>query len=226
MKIKHLAVATVAMSLLASSALVQAQPQAAVTARHTNLRAGPAPDYPVVAVLPAGFAVGVQGCLPDYTWCDVIAGQSRGWMWAGNINYYYQNSYVPLLNYGPAIGIGAISFFLGDYWGAHYRDRPFYRDRGRWEGRHFGGDSRYGRPNSQGLQYVVPRGERDRADIDRRRAGPNAAPPAPRVERQRGADAPRAAAPAAAAPPMTRQQRRDVDNGGSSSVDPRLRPSY
>jgi uncharacterized protein YraI len=228
MEIKHLAVATMAMSLLASSALVQAQPQAAVTARHTNLRAGPAPDYPVVAVLPAGFAVGVQGCLPDYTWCDVIAGQSRGWMWAGNINYYYQNSYVPLLNYGPVIGIGALTFFLGDYWGSHYRDRPFYRDRDRWEHRNFVQPSpRAPRPQPG----FVPRGDRPgfvergaergverRSDTVRPRRD---SPTRPAEVRPRAATPPAAAAPNSR---PARERQRDLNHGGSSSVDPRLRP--
>jgi uncharacterized protein YraI len=218
MKIKHLAIASVALSLLASSALVQAQPQAAVTARHTNLRAGPAPDYPVVAVLPAGFAVGVQGCLPDYTWCDVIAGQSRGWMWAGNINYYYQNSYVPLLNYGPAIGIGAISFVLNDYWGSHYRDRPFYRDRGRWEGRHFAQPAPRFVPRGQ--PGFVERGGEPRSDAIRPRRDYGTRP---------GEVRPRAETPPPAAAPNSRaarQTQQELNQGGSSSVDPRLRPQY
>ena len=105
MNIKYFAAAGMAATLLASSVAVQAQPQAAVTSRTTNLRAGPAQDFPVIAVLPPGIGITVQGCLPEYTWCDVVAGPSRGWMWAGNINYYYQNSYVPLNSYGPAIGI-------------------------------------------------------------------------------------------------------------------------
>src|SRR6185369_7853383 len=106
--------------------------QPAFTAKTVNVRAGPARDYPIVAVLPPGFEVGVQGCLPDYSWCDVIAGDSRGWVYGGKINYPYQNAYVPVLNYGPVIGIGVLTFVLGDYWGRHYRHRPFYGERQRW----------------------------------------------------------------------------------------------
>ena len=65
-------------------------------------------------------------------WCDVVAGPNRGWVYAGNINYYYQNSYVPLLNYGTVIGIGVLAFIIDDYWGRHYRDRPWYPERHRW----------------------------------------------------------------------------------------------
>jgi uncharacterized protein YraI len=112
--------------------MAQAQGQLAYTAKMVNVRAGPARDYPIVAVLPPGFPVGVQGCLPDYSWCDVIAEASRGWVYGGNINYAYQNSYVPVLNYGAIIGIGVLAFVLDDYWGRHYRNRPFYGERHRW----------------------------------------------------------------------------------------------
>lgn len=215
MNIKHLAVGAVAMTLMATSALVQAQPQAAVTARTTNLRAGPATDYPVIAVVPAGISLAVQGCLPEYTWCDVIAGPSRGWMSAGNINYYYQNSYVPLSNYGAAIGIGALGFVLGDYWGSHYRDRPFYRDRSRWEGRRFvQPNPRYVAPAPR-PGYVGPRGDRiaPRRDYVTRPGEVR-----PRVEKP-----PPAAAPNRRA---ARETQRELNQGGSSSVDPRLRPQY
>src|SRR6185295_13458915 len=89
--------------------MTQAQGQPALTAKTVNVRAGPARDYPIVAVLPPGFEVGVQGCLPDYSWCDVIAGASRGWVYGGNINFAYQNAYVPALDYGPIIGIGVVA---------------------------------------------------------------------------------------------------------------------
>ncbi len=130
---KHLApAALLAMAMAVLPGLAQAQPQSAVTAKNVNLRAGPARDYPVVAVLPPGFPLTVQGCLPEYTWCDVIAGASRGWMYAGNINYYYQGSYVPVPSYAPLLGIAVLGFILDDYWGDHYYDRPWYPERRRW----------------------------------------------------------------------------------------------
>jgi uncharacterized protein YraI len=218
MKIKQLAAATVALALLATSAVVRAQPQSAVTARGTNLRAGPATDYPVVAVLPAGFPLAVQGCLPEYTWCDVIAGQSRGWMAAGNINYYYRNSYVPLSSIGAVLGIAALGFVLDDYWGNHYRDRPFYRDRGRWEGRRFAQPApRYLPPGRPGF---IERGGERRDDAIRSRRDYGTRP---------GEVRPRAETPPPSAAPNSRAARetqQELNQGGSSSVDPRLRPQY
>ncbi|MDB5883643.1 MAG: Translation initiation factor [Ramlibacter sp.] len=232
MNIKHLAMGAVTTALVAVSSGAQAQQQLAVTARPTNLRAGPATDYPVVAVLPGGFALAVQGCLPEYTWCDVVAGQSRGWMAAGNINYYYQNSYVPLSNYGAVLGIGALGFVLNDYWGSHYRGRSFYRDRSRWEGRQFSQPRGYVPPQRPG--FIDPRGERpgftgrqgERFDRGARIEQPRAAAPQPPVRAQRPAGPDPQSGSSQPNPRVTRQEQRQLNQGGSSSVDPALRPQY
>ena len=121
-----------ALSMLAGGA--QAQAQAAYTSKEVHLRAGPGRDYPVVAILPAGLQIWVEGCVSDYTWCEVVVGENRGWVYAGNIYYYYEyaSGYVPLLNYGAAIGIGLSPFFINDYWGRYYYNRPWYAQRDRW----------------------------------------------------------------------------------------------
>jgi uncharacterized protein YraI len=106
--------------------------QTATTAKNVHLRAGPAREYPVVAVLPAGMEVSVLGCLSGYSWCDVIAGAERGWVWAGNLNYLYQGAYVPLIPYAQQIGVVVAPFVFFDYWSDHYRNRPWYPDRDRW----------------------------------------------------------------------------------------------
>jgi uncharacterized protein YraI len=130
---KSIASSLLALAMAGISAVAQAQ--LAYTAMPVNLRAGPARDYPIVAVLPGGLQIAVQGCLHDYSWCDVAAGSNRGWVYAGNINYFYQNTYVPVLNYGSVIGLGVLVFVLDDYWGDHYRDRHWYPDRSRWTSR-------------------------------------------------------------------------------------------
>jgi uncharacterized protein YraI len=237
MNIQHLAAAAFMTAIVTVSTGVQAQPQTAVTARTANLRAGPATDYPVVAVLPAGFALAVQGCLPEYTWCDVIAGESRGWMAAGNIVYYYENSYVPLSSYGAVLGIGALGFTLNDYWGRHYRDRPFYRDRSRWEHRHlaephhrFAPDRRPGfiAPRSERPGYVAPRGDwRERGERgERPHPGVARAPePAPRIQGRAAPQVQVRAAPQAqsgAAQPNPRTAHREqhqLNQGGSHAAD-------
>lgn len=175
---KHLAPLVLA-AACALPCIAQAQGQVAYTAKNVNVRAGPARDYPIVALLPAGYQVLVQGCLADYTWCDVVAGPSRGWVYGGNINYLYQNTHVPVLNYGAIIGIGVLGFAFNDYWGRHYHDRPWYADRHRWE-RHRWAD----RPGPAPRHDRPPR----RADVTPAPAQPGAFGPRPQ---QPGAIGPR-----------------------------------
>jgi uncharacterized protein YraI len=159
-----------AMAAWALPYTAQAQAQVAYTAKTVNVRAGPARDYPLVAVLPPRYQVIVQGCLPDYTWCDVVAGPSRGWMYAGNINYAYQNTYVPVLNYGAVIGIGVLAFVLDDYWGRHYQHRPWYGERRRWMNRPVPPVHRYDRP-VPGRGMIAPRAAPHPDGVPRRHDG-------------------------------------------------------
>jgi uncharacterized protein YraI len=131
---KHAALGAVLLALTAACATAQAQVQVvAFTAKTVNLRAGPAREYPVVVVLPPNFQVTVQGCLADASWCDVVAGYDRGWVYAGNIAYPYENQWQPLVTLAPVIGIAVLPFVFDDYWHQHYWNRPWYPERYRWE---------------------------------------------------------------------------------------------
>jgi uncharacterized protein YraI len=99
---------------------------------NVSLRAGPAPDYPLIALIPAGTEVDVQGCTEGWEWCDVIAYDNRGWVAGNFVEYEYQDQPVLLPAYGAQIGIPIVTFVIGSYWDNHYRGRPFYRDRDRW----------------------------------------------------------------------------------------------
>lgn len=129
---KYVTALGVLTAALAAIPMASYSQQPAYTSKDVNLRAGPSTDYPVVAILPANVSISVQGCLSDYRWCDVIAGPNRGWAYSGNIIYSYQGSNVPLLTFGPMIGIGIIGFSIGNYWDAHYRSSPWYPQRQHW----------------------------------------------------------------------------------------------
>jgi uncharacterized protein YraI len=114
--------------------LVTAAAQAAPAYTHsiTHLRAGPSVDYPLVASLPPSTLLDVNGCLDDYTWCDVSWAGNRGWVYGDYLLYDYQNQRVPILSVGAALGIGIVAFSLSDYWGRYYVGRPWYGRRNYW----------------------------------------------------------------------------------------------
>ena len=95
---------------LAAGPMVVSAQQLAYTSKEVSLRAGPSRDYPVVAHLGAGTTMTIYGCLQDYKWCDVVVGGSRGWVYSGNIVYPYLGRNVPVLSYGPTIGLGIVTF--------------------------------------------------------------------------------------------------------------------
>ena len=117
-------------ALLASSAA--AMGQNAMTTEPADLYAGPADSYPVVAQLDPNSPIQVFGCLDDWSWCDVGAGDLRGWMYSPDITYAYEGGYVPLYSYAPSLGIAIVPFSLDVYWGRYYHGRPWYSQREEW----------------------------------------------------------------------------------------------
>jgi uncharacterized protein YraI len=101
-----------------------------------NLRAGPGTDYPAVTVIPRWTGLQVQGCVDGYSWCDVVVGSERGWIYAQYLQFVRDNNEPVYLNdNGPQLGIPVVTFTVGTYWDSYYRTRPWYRQRGYWVGR-------------------------------------------------------------------------------------------
>lgn len=106
--------------------------QNAETVNPADVYAGPDDSYPVVARVDADLPLQVNGCLNDWSWCDVSFDGNRGWMYAPDIQYGYQGGYVPLYTYAPALGIAVVPFAVDAYWDRYYRGRPWYSQREQW----------------------------------------------------------------------------------------------
>jgi uncharacterized protein YraI len=120
----------VAFLLLAIPVCVLAQQ--AYTTRGVSMRAGPSTQYPKVGRLGGGAPVTLIGCLGDWSWCDVIYANLRGWVYAPYLSYLYRGGPVPLYTYAPSLGIPIIGFSIGPYWDRYYRGRPWYGRRDYW----------------------------------------------------------------------------------------------
>jgi len=104
----------------------------AVTTDVASMRAGPDDSYPEVAQLDPDSPIQVMGCLDDWSWCDVVFGDDRGWLYAPDISYGYEGGYVPFYAYAPSFGLPVFTFSVDTYWSSHYRDRPWYARRDEW----------------------------------------------------------------------------------------------
>jgi uncharacterized protein YraI len=96
------------------------------------LRAGPDFGYPSVVRLRAGTPVGIEGCVDDWSWCDVTTGEDRGWIAGSYLQEEYDGRRVLVRDYGVRIGIPIVAFVFGDYWDHYYRGRSWYGHRERW----------------------------------------------------------------------------------------------
>jgi uncharacterized protein YraI len=102
---------------------------------NVNLRTGPDTDFPSVGVIPEGAPIDVRGCLRDESWCDVIWGPNRGWVYSEYLGFDYRGQTTLLPDVGiAAFGIPVVAFAASDYWNRYYVGRPWYADRARWFG--------------------------------------------------------------------------------------------
>lgn len=127
----RLRAAGVSVLMLLAASQAQAASSAYATA-NVNLRAGPSTSYPVITQIPAGASLVDNGCLADYSWCDVSFGNNRGWLSARYMQVSYQGQRQTL---SPAIAFAAgiaVTAFSASYWDNHYRAYPWYGSWGRY----------------------------------------------------------------------------------------------
>ena len=97
-----------------------------------ELRAGPDPGYPTVMKLTSNTPVSIQGCVKNWSWCDVATASERGWIAGDFLEQEYSGHRAVVPAFGKQLGIPLVVFSFSNYWGKHYRDRPWYAERARW----------------------------------------------------------------------------------------------
>lgn len=97
-----------------------------------HLRAGPATEYPALALLAPGTPLKVYGCEEAYQWCDVQAGPNRGWVDAAYLQMYAGERPLIVADSGVVLALPVLTFVLDAYWGNYYRGRPWYAQRARY----------------------------------------------------------------------------------------------
>ncbi|MEF2072072.1 SH3 domain-containing protein [Consotaella aegiceratis] len=133
----------------------------AIATADVNLRAGPSTRYPVITVVRNRDNVTVYGCLQSRSWCDVGYYGARGWMSSNYLAYLDNGRRYTGAAIVPRMHAPIVTFSFGNYWDRYYRDRPFYRDRDRWDDHRGDWDRHDRRP-------PPPRRDRDRDRDDRR----------------------------------------------------------
>ena len=97
-----------------------------------DLRAGPDPGYPTVATLHSGTPVSIQGCVKNWSWCDVVTTNGRGWIAGDFLEQDYEGHRVVVPAFGVQMGIPIITFSFNSYWNEHYRSSAWFHDRARF----------------------------------------------------------------------------------------------
>jgi len=218
-------------ALLIAAAPLAVAAQEAFTVRDVDVFAGPSSEYPPVAALPPGTPVRLAGCLSDWSWCDVFFANDRGWVYAGDLAYSYRNNRVVILEYGPRLALPVVTFSLDSYWSAHYRARPFFRERAQWVSRVHIQANRGGAPPHGGTaQAAQPAQQAAPAQQPREQAARPQQPAQPQgaqIERERR-DREQAARPQQPAQPQgaqTERERRDREQAARPTPQPQAKES-
>ena len=123
---------TAAAFVLGATVIVSA-PANAVPGYSTDrleVKSGPDYDYPTVGYARTGTRIEINGCLRDWSWCDVSTPRDRGWVRGEDVQAERSGRRIA---YGAPWGVPNIQFNVGTYWDSNYKGRRFYRERSRWD---------------------------------------------------------------------------------------------
>ena len=109
--------------------------QTATTTTSVTMRAGPDRSMPSVTSLLSNTSVNVVGCVANWSWCDVIAGRERGWVYTRYLSMPFEGSALTIANGGPRLRLPVVEFALGPYWDEHYSQRLWFAQKPIWQRR-------------------------------------------------------------------------------------------
>lgn len=109
-----------------------------------EIKAGPDARYPTVGFARYDTPLEINGCLRNWTWCDVTTRRTRGWVQGRDIQAASNGR---RMEYGTPWNVPQSDFDFDNYWDNNYRGQQFYRDRNRYE-QFDNDDSGDGRPIS------------------------------------------------------------------------------
>jgi uncharacterized protein YraI len=109
--------------------------QPATTTTSVTVRAGPARSMPNVTTLLSNTSVNVVGCVANWSWCEVIAGRERGWVYTRYLSVVFEGRAMTIVNGGPHLGLPVVEFALGPYWDEHYTQRLWFAQKATWQRR-------------------------------------------------------------------------------------------
>ncbi|MFN3209844.1 MAG: DUF1236 domain-containing protein [Roseovarius sp.] len=75
-----------------------------------NLRAGPSPAQPVIAVIPNTGAVSIQGCIEASSWCEVNYNGTQGWAYGDYLAASLDGGTVRVIENRSAIEVPTVTY--------------------------------------------------------------------------------------------------------------------
>ncbi|WP_102958049.1 DUF1236 domain-containing protein [Mangrovicella endophytica] len=89
-----------------------------------NVRSGPGPSYPVVAVIAADGAATLRGCIQGSKWCEVDAGGISGWAYGDYLTADVSGSRVVIAEGGAGFETPAVVYEEAPAGGTVVVERP------------------------------------------------------------------------------------------------------
>lgn len=90
----------------------------------TEIYSGPASSHVKIGEIVKDEDLIIYGCGPRYQWCDVAAGDLRGWIVASDLAFAQGANFVPIEKLAPFIGVPVVDYAQADYYARHYQGTP------------------------------------------------------------------------------------------------------